>query len=366
MNYEKAYYDYIDYVKTLNRDRNDEEFYELHHIVPKSMGGNNSEDNLVLLTFREHYLAHYLLWKIYGNKKVAFSFWMMNFDSNRRKISGFKINSRLYKKIREEFIEINSKKVICLETAEIFNSQKEASIKNNLCDGWSIRLSIRFKNKTANGYHWEDYNEEKDYTKTEYYLKPHRKYKNRLIRLEDCKIYNTIYDASCDNGVSRSSLFSAIDKKNRTSNGYHWEKYDEEKDYTKTKHYGESQTFNSNYKKVVCLETAEIFESQQEAARRYNIKISGDIRKSCENKKRTIGGYHWEDYDEYKDYTKTEYYGKKKKKGRAVICLETGNIYEKLKDVEKDFNINASSLTSHLNGKQKTFAGYHWEDYNEN
>lgn len=35
--------------------------YDLHHIVPKSLGGDNSKDNLVLLTYREHYLAHMLL-----------------------------------------------------------------------------------------------------------------------------------------------------------------------------------------------------------------------------------------------------------------------------------------------------------------
>ena len=63
MNYKKNYYDYIDYVKTLNRYKGDGKYYEKHHIKPRSLGGNDSEDNLVLLTAREHYLAHYLLWK---------------------------------------------------------------------------------------------------------------------------------------------------------------------------------------------------------------------------------------------------------------------------------------------------------------
>jgi hypothetical protein len=42
-------------------------YYEKHHIIPKSHGGLNSPDNIVKLTAREHYLAHWLLTKIYPN-----------------------------------------------------------------------------------------------------------------------------------------------------------------------------------------------------------------------------------------------------------------------------------------------------------
>ena len=33
-------------------------YYEKHHIVPRYMGGDNSNQNLVHLSFREHILAH--------------------------------------------------------------------------------------------------------------------------------------------------------------------------------------------------------------------------------------------------------------------------------------------------------------------
>lgn len=38
-----------------------EGYTEKHHILPKSLGGNNSAANLVRLTAREHYLCHLLL-----------------------------------------------------------------------------------------------------------------------------------------------------------------------------------------------------------------------------------------------------------------------------------------------------------------
>lgn len=40
-------------------------YYEKHHIVPKSLGGSNRKENLVLLTAREHFLCHWLLTKMY-------------------------------------------------------------------------------------------------------------------------------------------------------------------------------------------------------------------------------------------------------------------------------------------------------------
>lgn len=42
-----------------------EGYFEKHHIIPKCLGGKNTNDNYVLFTAREHVLAHKLLWKAY-------------------------------------------------------------------------------------------------------------------------------------------------------------------------------------------------------------------------------------------------------------------------------------------------------------
>ena len=39
-----------------------------HHIIPKHMGGNNSNDNLIELSLDDHYTAHILLSECYGGK----------------------------------------------------------------------------------------------------------------------------------------------------------------------------------------------------------------------------------------------------------------------------------------------------------
>ena len=40
-------------------------YTERHHIIPKCMGGSNVKGNLVLLTAKEHFVAHKLLVRIY-------------------------------------------------------------------------------------------------------------------------------------------------------------------------------------------------------------------------------------------------------------------------------------------------------------
>ena len=40
-------------------------YTETHHIVPYCISKDNSKNNLVVLTAREHYIAHLLLWQ-YG------------------------------------------------------------------------------------------------------------------------------------------------------------------------------------------------------------------------------------------------------------------------------------------------------------
>jgi hypothetical protein len=39
-------------------------YTEIHHIVPRSIGGDDSPDNLAQLTYREHFIAHWILTKI--------------------------------------------------------------------------------------------------------------------------------------------------------------------------------------------------------------------------------------------------------------------------------------------------------------
>jgi hypothetical protein len=109
INYLKNYNDYIDYVKTLNRTKKDDVYYEIHHIKPKCMFPELIDEptNLILLTAREHYLAHYLLWKIYDNMQMSFAFWALcTYSKSKQKVICAKCYERL-KIARSKYISEN-------------------------------------------------------------------------------------------------------------------------------------------------------------------------------------------------------------------------------------------------------------------
>ena len=94
MNYEKIYKDLILKAKA----RTFTEFTERHHIIPKSLGGSDNNDNLIHLTPREHYLAHLLLTKLFPNEpKLAFALWFMSQKNSSTTLSRkYNVTSRQY------------------------------------------------------------------------------------------------------------------------------------------------------------------------------------------------------------------------------------------------------------------------------
>ena len=73
MNYQKIY-DAIIVHRKINFAPG---YTESHHILPKCMGGSDDSDNIVRLTAREHYVCHWLLWKIHRSPQLAHAFWSM-------------------------------------------------------------------------------------------------------------------------------------------------------------------------------------------------------------------------------------------------------------------------------------------------
>lgn len=60
-----------------SRDLLREDGFHIHHVVPRCVGGSNDDDNLIKLTYREHYLCHALLaiaFRSYGKIGNTLSF----------------------------------------------------------------------------------------------------------------------------------------------------------------------------------------------------------------------------------------------------------------------------------------------------
>lgn len=76
---------------------------EEHHVLPKSMGGDNSSANLVVLPSRLHYLAHWLLWKAYKSKEMTSAFFAMSNQNNDYQGRKRRITSKIYEQLKNEF-----------------------------------------------------------------------------------------------------------------------------------------------------------------------------------------------------------------------------------------------------------------------
>jgi hypothetical protein len=102
MNYEKIYRQLISKAKLECRKKATGLYYERHHIVPKCIGGTESKDNLVLLTAREHYVAHKLLCELYpDDDKLHFALWRMMNPQTKNHIRSYNISSTEYEYRRQ-------------------------------------------------------------------------------------------------------------------------------------------------------------------------------------------------------------------------------------------------------------------------
>lgn len=66
--YSKWYYTLIQ--RAASRIQDNSTYYETHHIVPKSLGGDDSRENLVCLTAKEHFVCHLLLTKMVDGRPM--------------------------------------------------------------------------------------------------------------------------------------------------------------------------------------------------------------------------------------------------------------------------------------------------------
>jgi hypothetical protein len=108
MNHKQIYQNIINKSKSQYRTKK-ESYFERHHIVPKSVGGDNSKENLVLLTPKEHFVCHHLLCFIYpDSKSLKFAFWSMCNQLKGDLKRDYKVSSRTYEEAKLKFKEVNS------------------------------------------------------------------------------------------------------------------------------------------------------------------------------------------------------------------------------------------------------------------
>lgn len=101
------YYAFIVACQTQNK-KNHIEKGEIHHICPKAKdlfpeykNLNQYKWNSVFLSYRQHFLAHWMLWKAYGGSQI-YAFYSMTMQNQKNRQNKIK-SSNIYETIREQF-----------------------------------------------------------------------------------------------------------------------------------------------------------------------------------------------------------------------------------------------------------------------
>ena len=116
--FKKIYDKLIETRKSRGLDKKSISFYtEAHHIIPRCLGGSDSEENLVLLSFREHIIAHLLLARIYDNcSELSHAADLMYFSPKNSKLphDGVVMTTRYLEELKIKSLNFlqNEKKVI--------------------------------------------------------------------------------------------------------------------------------------------------------------------------------------------------------------------------------------------------------------
>lgn len=136
MNYRKAYISIISKAIGENRNKDGDVYYELHHILPKSLFPlwKTKKSNLVLLTAREHFICHKLLTKIFPSKSMYFA--LVSFIGNKN----IHISSREIERLR-----VNYSKRIMGENNAFYGRKHSEESKKRMSESAKKRALIETK-----------------------------------------------------------------------------------------------------------------------------------------------------------------------------------------------------------------------------
>ena len=96
-------------------------YYEKHHIIPRSTGGSDDPNNIVILTAREHFIAHWLLYRMYSNNEsITYAFWMMSCRFKN-------FSSIAYEEAKKNFSENVKRRKHSQETKDKISQKRKAT-----------------------------------------------------------------------------------------------------------------------------------------------------------------------------------------------------------------------------------------------
>ena len=220
MDYKKIYNNLISsrmLIKDIRIDlKKNGQYFEKHHITPKCKGGDNSKTNIVYLTSREHFIAHWLLWLIFKDRQMALAFHKM-FSRNNNQSRNF--SSKDYEKAREAFRLTNIGNTYGKNNKGRVISEKQRENHSKVMKGKFVGEKNPFYNKKHSDNTKKILSEKRKKFKNEDIYN----YKGvKLIYKDGIYItkFKTVKEVSIFIGTSESNIRNVLGGNQKTAKGY--------------------------------------------------------------------------------------------------------------------------------------------------
>jgi hypothetical protein len=274
-------------------------FYETHHIIPRSFDGRDNADNLIALTPSDHFFAHLLLAKIY-NGKMWFALSLMCHATQYEKtsirylISHRKSFALMRTHLSESRVKNNpnAKKIMCVETGEVFTTVLEAASTYNVSPPNITRCLTGETIGTSGGVHWAYCGDTETISKLQNHINNGSLTQKSVLCLETGETFKTAKDAAVHlGGRSPGGINHCLKGRNKSWMGFHWAYANDEKSIKKATQLMQSP--RTTAKPVRCVETGVVYPSLINASAALGLKTPSSICNALK-KNSVAGGYHWE------------------------------------------------------------------------
>jgi hypothetical protein len=366
MNYRKVYDAIIAHAKNQNRKKSIEyyydenykkhqrsiaPFYEGHHIIPKSLGGEGKSNcwnhaNIIPLTPREHFFCHQLLTKIYPGRETAYALWCMisfrDFKLTSKEYERLKIKIYEYRKENKKgnarIAKSKMKRVLCVDTGEIFESIDMASHKYNI-NRSSISMAATGRFFEAGGKTWRLIGDDNNIIEPKY-KKEHTSKCIKVKCITTNELFNSLKEAEDKYGVNHVAIAKAA-----KGIYYHAGKLNNKEllwryidNCNNIIEYPGMKSDKRSSKKVICITTGEIFDSLKAAGDKYD-RCPVNIGTAASGKTRSCGQLNeiplvWRYLDESNNVIDVKCKCTRITK-RKIKCITTGEIFQTITEAAK-------------------------------
>ncbi len=285
-----------------------------------------------------------------GNTKSQFEEWI------GRKLSSLHFN----------YVQPDEKKIFCIEEGKVYRIDDFCKEKKVIRDFVVRACNKKSKSHCVGNFHLAYLDDYKKMSNSEINDYVTSKLKRKVVCLETGEVFESLNEAARKYNVSASIIGECCRGKCTTVKKMHWAFLSDYEKMTHEEKENIKQSINNHYKKVICIETKEVFMSIMDAAEKYKVQ-KANISACCRGVINSVNKQHWmflTDYEALKDKFNISFRTDKKKK--AIICIEKNERFSSITEAAKKYRINRDGINSCCLGIQHTCGGYHWKYVNKN